>query len=109
MWTLSHGEELVEERSEQLTDYECDTCSSRKVSNRTQLRPNCQTLIVHINRFSMSAGLPKKELPTQRIPRLFAHHHLVGILFHIGKNVQSGHYVYYQKVGERRWAELNDR
>jgi uncharacterized UBP type Zn finger protein len=33
---------------------------------------------------------------------------LVGIIFHIGKFVQSGHYIYYSKVSRRRWVELND-
>ena len=34
---------------------------------------------------------------------------LVGMICHIGKNVEHGHYVYYGKIGEKRWAQFNDR
>jgi len=33
---------------------------------------------------------------------------LKGIVFHIGKNVQCGHYVYYFCIGGKKWAEMND-
>jgi ubiquitin C-terminal hydrolase len=33
---------------------------------------------------------------------------LVGIICHLGKNMEHGHYVYYHKVGEKRWALFND-
>lgn len=50
----------------------------------------------------------KKELSTQTISRHFKNYELIGMIFHIGKNVEAGHYVYYAKRGEKRWAELND-
>ena len=30
------------------------------------------------------------------------------MVFHIGKNVQSGHYVYYSKVDDKTWLYFND-
>ena len=30
------------------------------------------------------------------------------MVFHIGKNVQSGHYVYYSKLDARNWLYFND-
>lgn len=33
---------------------------------------------------------------------------LVGMICHVGKNVENGHYLYYGKVSEKRWAKFND-
>jgi ubiquitin C-terminal hydrolase len=30
------------------------------------------------------------------------------MIFHIGKLVEVGHYVYYSKIGRKRWVEFND-
>ena len=67
-----------------------------------------EILIVHINRFSNNKGSIKKELANQKILRRIAGYELVGMIFHIGRYVQSGHYVYYSKISKKRWAELND-
>lgn len=72
---------------------------------------NSLIFIVQINRFSVDkeTGIAKKELPTEKIARKFDNYSLVGIIFHIGRNVECGHYVYYAKINSRRWAEFNDR
>jgi hypothetical protein len=33
---------------------------------------------------------------------------LVGMVFHIGKKVECGHYVYYFCCGGKKWMEMND-
>ena len=33
---------------------------------------------------------------------------LKGIVFHIGKQVEYGHYVYYYCSGGKKWVEMND-
>ena len=66
-------------------------------------------MIVHINRFSHEKGKTKKELSTQTIVRKFGGFELVGMVCHIGKNVEHGHYMYYGRVGPRRWAQFNDQ
>ena len=43
--------------------------------------------ILHINRFSSKGGASKKELPTQKIKRKINNYDLVGMVFHIGKNM----------------------
>lgn len=43
------------------------------------------------------------------IQRQFMNYELCGMICHIGKNVEHGHYIYYAKIGEKRWAQFNDR
>lgn len=31
------------------------------------------------------------------------------MICHIGKNIDSGHYIFFAKVGEKTWVELNDK
>ena len=33
---------------------------------------------------------------------------LKGIIFHFGRNVQHGHYLYFSKIDKRKWVEMND-
>lgn len=34
---------------------------------------------------------------------------LVGIVSHIGKTVNSGHYEYWHRINTKRWAHFNDK
>ena len=34
---------------------------------------------------------------------------LVGMICHIGKNVEHGHYIYYSRINPKRWAQFNDK
>ena len=34
---------------------------------------------------------------------------LVGMICHIGKNVEHGHYIYYSRISGTRWAQFNDK
>lgn len=77
--------------------------------SKRKLIPECKILIVHINRFSHEDGKAKKELSTQTILRTFGNYDLVGMICHIGKNVEHGHYIYYGKVSAKRWAQFNDQ
>jgi ubiquitin C-terminal hydrolase len=74
-----------------------------------KLNPKCKILIVHINRFSLCDGEAYKELSTQRILRKFLNYELVGMICHSGKKVTWGHYMYYHKLTDKRWAHFNDR
>lgn len=47
-------------------------------------------------------------MPSERILRRFENYELVGMVFHIGKLVEVGHYVYYSRLGKKRWVEFND-
>lgn len=31
------------------------------------------------------------------------------MIFHIGKKIEFGHYMYYSRIDRGRWAEMNDR
>lgn len=31
------------------------------------------------------------------------------MVFHIGKKMQLGHYIYYSRIDKKRWAEMNDQ
>lgn len=73
-----------------------------------QLHLTSTVFIVHFNRFSFQNDKSRKELPTQTIKRDFLGYRLKGIVFHIGKNVEYGHYVYYFCCGGKRWVEMND-
>lgn len=64
---------------------------------------------MHINRFSHEKGKTKKELSTQTILRTFLKYELVGMICHIGKNVEHGHYIFYSRVSPTRWAQFNDK
>lgn len=74
-----------------------------------KLAPECNIMIVHINRFSHENGRTKKELSTQTILRNFGAYQLVGMICHIGKNVENGHYIYYGRINPKRWAQYNDK
>ena len=74
----------------------------------TQLTLKGSILIVHINRFSVCEKRARKELPTQPIQRKINNYELVGMLFHIGKHIQVGHYTYYNRIDRKRWADMND-
>lgn len=96
---------------EELSDFHCEKCKSKSITKTTRAILNCRIFIVQINRFSVDkeTGVARKELPTEKIARRVNDYTLVGIIFHIGRNVECGHYVYYSKINARRWAEFNDR
>lgn len=96
------------ESAEDLSDFSCEKCSKKNINKRTRINLISEIFIVHINRFSVTHGIAKKELPTQKILRTFENYELVGMIFHIGKNVECGHYVYNWKKGPKRWVEFND-
>lgn len=83
-------------------------CKLRNCQTIRVFEPVGKVFFLHLNRFSHINGVIRKELATQKIPRVFMGYELIGIVFHIGKNVQTGHYIYYQRVGAKRWAEMND-
>lgn len=106
--TIPHTQQLSLQQQEDITDYPCPECGQRQFSKTTQLLLQGRIFIVHINRFSVSRGSTRKELATQPIPRRVQDYELVGMLFHIGKRIEFGHYTYYSRVGPHRWAEMND-
>lgn len=106
--TIPHREPFEVEHGEMLTDYKCPKCSRLTVTKYTRLNLNSKILIVHINRFSVQGGTTKKELPTQPIKRRLQGYELVGMVFHIGKGIEHGHYTYYSRVDRQRWVEMND-
>ena len=106
--TISHTHPFSLEYSEDITDYPCPECKNPRLSKTTNLTLKGSMLIVHINRFSVKNGATKKELPTQPILRKIKDFELVGILFHIGKRMEIGHYTYYSRVERDRWADMND-
>jgi uncharacterized UBP type Zn finger protein len=89
-------------------DYKCSKCGKDKCTKTTTLTLNSTIFIMHINRFSSQRGNTKKELPTKTIQRKIGAYELVGMVFHYGKNMESGHYVYYSRLEKNRWAEMND-
>ena len=91
-----------------MLDFTCEKCKKKKSRKVTRVRLPREIFIVHINRFSMNDKEAKKELATEGIPRYFEGFDLVGMVFHIGKNVQSGHYVYYSRVDPMKWNYFND-
>ena len=56
----------------------------------------------------MKGGVAEKELFNIPIVRRILNYELSGIVFHIGKHLNNGHYVYYSKVNAKRWMEMND-
>lgn len=91
-----------------LLDYKCSDCGKSKCVKRTRIRAKGSILIMHINRFSNRGGSIRKELATKSILREIDDFELVGMVFHIGKTMENGHYVYYSRVNRTRWAEMND-
>lgn len=59
----------------------------------------------------MKNGVCKKELSNQTILRKFLNYELVGMICHIGKNINSGHYKYFakDKRNPNQWIELSDK
>lgn len=74
----------------------------------TKISQKSKVFIVHINRFTHTNNIAKKELSTQRILRKFLDYDLYGMVCHNGKNVYSGHYIYFHQINDRKWAEFND-
>ena len=107
--TISHTQPLSLRYTEDITDYPCPECNQKSFTNTTKLTLSASLFIVHINQFSVNQGSPRKELPTQPIFRTFKGYELVGILFHIGKTVQVGHYTYYFRVDKKKWVDMNDK
>lgn len=80
-----------------------------KCQNIRKISPKSKIFIVHINRFSIKDGVCKKELSNQTILRKFLDYELVGMICHCGKNIDSGHYKYFAKIGSKQWVEMSDR
>ena len=108
MHTIPHTHSFALEYAEDISDYPCPKCKERFFTKTTTLTLKGSILIVHINRFSVSKGELRKELPTKSIQRNIGNYELVGMLFHIGKRMQSGHYTYYSRIDQKRWADMND-
>jgi uncharacterized UBP type Zn finger protein len=106
--TVPHTQSFALEYQEDITDYPCPECKQRSFTKTAQLTLKGSLLIVHINRFSVSRGSTRKELPTMSIRRQIGNYQLVGMLFHVGKRIEFGHYTYYSRVSPRRWAHMND-
>ncbi len=65
-------------------------------------------LILHINRFRHNQGEIKKILGNHQIKRSIGEYKLVGFVAHKGSHIHAGHYQYYSRVDNHRWALFND-
>ncbi len=64
--------------------------------------------MLHINRFSNKKGEVKKLLGNNPIKRTIEDYRLVGFIAHKGSHIHAGHYQYYSRIDENRWALFND-
>jgi ubiquitin C-terminal hydrolase len=65
-------------------------------------------LILHINRFRTTQKGVNKILGNYPIRRSIGDYHLVGFIVHKGSSINAGHYLYYARIEETRWALFND-
>jgi uncharacterized UBP type Zn finger protein len=74
----------------------------------TQLINKPRILILHINRFKHNKGESKKILGNNPIKRTIDDYSLAGFVAHKGTYIHAGHYLYYAKIDQTRWALFND-
>jgi uncharacterized UBP type Zn finger protein len=89
-------------------NYKCGKCGSKKSVKVSQLANRPRVLILHINRFRHKEGQAKKILGNHPIKRMIGEYKLVGFIAHKGTHIHAGHYLYYYRVDEGRWALFND-
>jgi uncharacterized UBP type Zn finger protein len=111
-YVTSYGtKENFELKREELLDenYKCQNCNAKKSSVKITTMVNKPTiLILHINRFRHTQEKIKKILGNYPIKRQIDGYTLVGFIAHKGSHINAGHYLYYSRIDENRWALFND-